>query len=270
MQETSDGIINVDISEVADFSFCPKYYDYRQSGMRTLMHEYNRALFSVYYKYLEALKNSSTGIKDVYRQLKTNWGISWIKEKTLAEIEVHSINPHLDSYGKRRRAGALAIEAFGNIMEEPQYPIAVRAMYSVPIIDHKINLVGIWDYIREILVDDEKHIQVVKFEEDVSKMKGGHKHQNSIDIVAMAYAFKKLFDKPFDVIIIDTNTGSIKGKVTKVDICEEEYKELEQTVVSYVKCIKNDIRLISPGIKCNVCEYREACYPEHFKGGKLI
>jgi hypothetical protein len=249
----------INIQDVIDFSFCPKFFDYRHHNEKTLIHEYNNAIERSYFKYIEELIQAPDKITNAFERLKTAWGNEWIREKDFRSIQILPINPAVDTYNIRRRTGIDSITNFYTIMrQDVQFPIAVNKDYRVNLYDN-IYITGNWHYIREIDAKPKKKIQIVKFLKEENRRCAIIQDRNDLDIISMCYAFDKCFGVDYEVILFDTH-GKAPKQYSIIPRTKNDYDLLINSVKAYIYCIDNDINLISPNQKCGICEYKNKCF----------
>ena len=150
------------IKDVLDFCWCPRYYDLKKNdpNHNNLKDLYDDALHKCFYEYLLALQNNT--LANRLETLKYRWGKEWIKQKKNSQILCTPSATKRDTYDAKRRAGIDAIITFDKLMDTPQYPILINKQYSLPITDN-ITLIGTWEYIREVEIDNNKTFQLLKF-----------------------------------------------------------------------------------------------------------
>lgn len=247
--------ITLDIKDVLDFSWCPKYYELKNNNPneRNLKEAYDLALHRCFYTYLTALQNDT--LSDSMRTLKYKWGKEWVKQKTNSEIICTPSAIKRDTYDAKRKAGIEAIITFDKLMNTPQYPILVNKPYSIHITDN-IVLKGTWEYAREIEINGEKIIQLIKFRTENNRFQVLGQMNHDLELTAAAYAFKQTFNvKDIQLVYVDI----YKKKMISSYRTQKDFDLLKSTIISVAKCIKYNIKCISPDKKCYHCEYRDAC-----------
>ena len=246
----------LDVKEILDFSWCPRYYDLKHENPneRNLKEAYDIALHKCFYQYLLALQNNTpSGIKT----LKYRWGKEWIKQKTNTEIICTPSALKRDTYDAKRKAGIDAIITFDKIMNTPQYPIIINKEYSIDI-TKDIALKGIWEYVREIEVNGSKVIQLMKFRTENNRFQILNQMNHDLELTAAALAFKDTFnisELEFQLVYVDI----YKKKMIASYRTDKDFKLLKNTVISVAKCLRDEIRCVSPDKKCYHCEYRDIC-----------
>lgn len=246
----------INVKDVIDYCWCPIYYNLkkRNSCEYNLKELYDKTLHDVFYSYLTALQRET--VRDRMGFLKFRWGKEWIKQKTNSEIICTPSAVKRDTYEYKRRAGIDAIITFSELMNDDQYPIIINKEYSIPIND-KIILKGKWEYVREIEKSDKtKSIQILKFRTESNKFQILSQMNHDLELTAASLAFKNMFNvDDFELLYVDIYKKKIVSSYrTKLD-----YDTLIKTVIDTVKCIKDNIELISPDKKCFHCEYRNEC-----------
>lgn len=247
----------VDIYDVMDFNFCPNYQKYRKEGRKTLIGEYNLALEKTYYSCLRTFINSPDRVNNVLGSLKAAWGAEWIGEQEYAALELGPINPEKDRKGSLRRSGWDVLEVFGDFLTEEQYPIMSDRPFQLALSD-SIILTGRWQYIREVGPEDNKRYQIVKILRDTPRRYNDPELDRGwLDLTAMAYAFKVIFDRDAELLVFDPHR--LKNRTTIAFRYKEDFEELKRIVFAYVKQRRNKLYYVSPDIRCSSCEYRDLC-----------
>lgn len=251
-----DNKLMIDIVDVRDFCFCPKYYDLKNKNrneinVRTL---YNKSLHRTFYAYLLALQENR--LDSTLEFLKYKWGKEWIKYKNTKDILVTRSSIWKDSHERLRKKGIDAIFNFNDIMlNDKQCPIIIGHKYQIEIIPNVI-LTGTYEYVRECTINNKKVIQLVKFITQTNRFNTNIARQFDIELMAAAYAFKETFNVDyFQAVTIEIETK----KTTINTYTDKEYDLLKQTVKNVVLSIQNNIKCISPDKQCYHCEYRNVC-----------
>lgn len=248
-------ILTLDIKDVIDFCWCPKYYELKHDNPseNNLKEAYDVALHKCFYAYLTALQNDT--LTDSIKTLKYKWGKEWVKQKSNSEIICTPSALKRDTYDAKRRAGIDAIITFNKLMSTPQYPILVNKRYSIQIAKD-IVLTGTWEYVREIDIQDKKVIQLMKFRTENNRFQVLSQMNHDLELTAAALAFNQMFNvKAVQLVYVDI----YKKKMMMSHRTQQDFNLLKETVISVAKCIKNNIRCISPDKKCYHCEYRDIC-----------
>ncbi len=249
-------MIDISIKEVMDFCFCPRYYDLKNADPNesNLKEVYDTTLHKCFYSYLRALQNGT--LKNSIEFIKYRWGKEWIKQKTNSELICTPSAHKRDTYDSKRKAGIDAIITFDKIMNEPQVPIIINKGYSVRVAK-SINLTGVWEYIREISINEEtKRFQILKIRSENNRFQIDSQIRYDLELTAAALAFKKMFDvDDFDLLFVDI----YKKKVSVSNRTQKDFNLLINTVKSVVFSIENNIRCVSPDKRCYHCEYRDIC-----------
>lgn len=246
--------LTLDIKDVIDYSWCPKYYELKNDNPneRNLKEAYDEALHRCFYTYLFSLQNDT--LTDSLKTLKYRWGKEWVKQKTNSEIICTPSALKRDTYDAKRRAGIDAILTFDKLMNTSQCPILINRQYSVQI--GNVTLTGTWEYVREVEIDGRKVIQILKFRTENNRFQVLSQMHHDLELTAAALAFNKMFNAPeVQLVYVDI----YKKKMMTSYRTEKDFKLLEETVTSVAKCIKHNIRCISPDKKCYHCEYRDIC-----------
>lgn len=237
-----------------DYCWCPKYYDLKNTNPNeyNLKEAYDVALHKCFYQYLYALQNNTLeGIKT----LKYRWGKEWIKQKTNTQVICTPSAVKRDTYDAKRKAGIEAIITFDKLMDTPQFPIIVNKSYSVQIAPN-IMLTGVWEYVREVEVNGQKVIQILKFRTENNRFQVLSHMHHDIELTAAALAFYETFNtQNVQLVYVDI----YKKKMIQSYRTQSDFKLLKDTVTSVVKCIQQGIRCVSPDKKCYHCEYRDTC-----------
>lgn len=253
-QQCTSEVLTLNIKDVLDFSWCPRYYDLKNDNPneRNLKEAYDTALHKCFYQYLLALQNDSLeGLKT----LKYRWGKEWIKQKTNSEIICTPSALKRDTYDAKRKAGIEAIITFDKLMNESQFPIIINKPYSIKI-DSDVVLTGIWEYVREVEVNNEKIIQIMKFRTENNRFQVLNQMHHDLELTAAALAFDQTFNaNTVQLVYVDI----YKKKMMASYRTNKDFELLKNTVTSVARCIKNDIKCISPDKKCYHCEYRDIC-----------
>lgn len=253
--QCTSAALKLDIKDVLDFSWCPKYYELKNKNPneRNLKEAYDIALHKCFYQYLLALQNDTL---DGLKTLKYRWGKEWVKQKTNSELICTPSAVKRDTYDAKRKAGIDAIITFDKLMSTPQFPILVNREYSIQIDD--VILTGTWEYIREIEIDGRKVIQLMKFRTENNRFQVVGQMSHDLELTAAALAFSKAFNQnnlEFQLVYVDI----YKKKMMVSYRTSKDFELLKETVTSVAKCIKNDIKCISPDKRCYHCEYRDVC-----------
>lgn len=255
----ADQEIRISIKEVLDFCWCPKYYElkHRTQNEYNLKEAYDNTLHKVFYAYLLALQNDT--LTKGIDFLKYRWGKEWIKQKTNSEILITPSSSKRDTHNSKRKAGIDAIITFDKLISTPQYPVIINKDYELKITDN-IILTGIWEYVREIEVGGENIFQVMKFRVENNRFQMTNLMDHDLELTAASLAFMKTFNvsEPPQLVYMDI----YKKKLVTSYRTQKDYDLLKQTVISVVKCIKHDIKCISPDKRCYHCEYRDMCVKE--------
>ena len=251
-------VLNLNIKDVLDFSWCPKYYELKNinPNERNLKEIYDIALHKCFYQYLLALQNNT--LLEGLKTLKYRWGKEWVKQKTNSELICTPSAVKRDTYDAKRKAGIDAIVTFDELMQDPQYPIIINKSYSIQITDD-IVLTGTWEYVREVEVDGVKTIQLMKFRTENNRFQVINQMSHDLELTAAALAFSETFNLnhiDFQLVYVDI----YKKKMTTSYRDNKDFDLLKNTVISVAKCIRNDIKCISPDKKCYHCEYRDVCF----------
>lgn len=247
----------IDIQDVMDFCFCPRFKKLKSNNNPTLLQEYNKALNKCYFSYIRNMMEcSGDKLEHSFEKLKTSWGKEWIKENDFKSIQILPVSPNVDTYSKRRRIGLETLTNFYELINKyNQYPITVNKQYEVEFKD--FVLTGSWDYIREIEINNRKRIQIIKIVQEETRHCSYITDRKDLDTIAMCYAFEQTFNiKDYDLVLLDSN----KNKYTVVHRTNKNYNMLINTIKYYKHCIDNDIYFISPDSKCGICEYKNKCF----------
>jgi len=211
------------------------------------------ALHRCFYSYLTALQNDT--LTDSLKTLKYKWGKEWVKQKTNAEIICTPSALKRDTYDAKRRAGIDAIITFDKLMNTPQFPILVNKKYSIKIANN-ITLTGVWEYVREIEVNGKKVIQLMKFRTENNRFQVLGQMNHDLELTAAALAFSQMFSaNDVQLVYVDI----YKKKMISSYRTQKDFDLLKKTVISVARCIRGNIRCVSPDKKCYHCEYRDVC-----------
>lgn len=248
--------LKIDIKDVLDFCWCPRYYDLKRKDPEecNMKEAYDKSLHKCFYQYLYNLQQNT--LKNTLEFLKYQWGKEWIKQKRNTEIILTPSAAKRDTYANKRTAGIDAIITFDNIMRQTeQFPLIINKPYELRI-SKGIILTGTWEYIREI-GDEVKVFQILKFKTENNRFQVNTQMQHDIELTAASMAFMQTFnvkDAP-ELIHADMYRKHLSSSYrTKGD-----YDLLRKTVISVAQCIKHNIRCVSPDKKCYHCEYRNVC-----------
>ena len=249
--------LSLNIKDVLDFSWCPKYYELKNNNPneRNLKEAYDIALHKCFYQYLLALQNDT--LLEGLKTLKYRWGKEWIKQKTNSELICTPSAAKRDTYDAKRKAGINAIITFDKLMQGSQYPILVNKNYSIRITDD-IILTGTWEYVREIEVEGKKVIQLMKFRTENNRFQVLSQMNHDLELTAAALAFSETFNLnhvEFQLVYVDI----YKSRMVASYRTQKDFNLLKETVISVAQCIRNNIKCISPDKKCYHCEYRDIC-----------
>lgn len=246
----------IDITDVKDFSYCPLYYDFKNNknvamSNRTL---YDQSLHKTFYAYLLALQENK--LDNTLEFLKYRWGKEWIKHKSVQDLLVRRSAFHYDTYENLRKKGIEAIFKFNDfILSEKQCPIIIGHKYQIEILPN-IILTGTYEYVREVTINNNKIIQVVRFTTTPNRLSTKIEKAFDLELIAMAYAFKETFNVDyFQVVSIDIESKRVFIRV----YTDKEYNLLKQTIQNTVISIQNNIKCVSPDKRCYHCEYRNVC-----------
>lgn len=247
----------INIQDIIDFCFCPRFKKLKGNNNPTLLQEYNKALNKCYFTFIRQMINKpNTNLENSFETLKTAWGKEWIKENDFKSIQILPVNPHVDTYSKRRRNGLVTLCNFYDLITKyKQFPITVNKSYEFQIDDFTIT--GSWDYIREVEVNKTKRIQIVKIIQEETRHCSYIQDRKDLDTIAMCYAFEKTFNiSDYDLVLLDAN----KNKQSIVKRSLKDYNLLINTCRYYKYCLDNNIYFVSPDIKCGICEYKNKCF----------
>lgn len=246
----------IDITDVKDFAFCPSYYELKNRNPNEINSKilYDQSLHKTIYAYLLALQEDR--LDSTLEFLKYRWGKEWIKYQNTKDILVTRSSIWTDTYEKLRRKGIDAIFKFNDIMlKDKQCPIIIGHKYQIEILPN-IILTGTYEYIRELTINEQKVIQVIKFITTPDNFDTNIAKKFNIELIAMAYAFKETFNVDyFQVVSINVDTK----RMLIASYTDKEYNLLKQSIKSAVLSIQNNIKCISPNKQCYHCEYRNAC-----------
>ena len=247
----------IDIKDVISFCFCPRFYKYfKRNNVINLRTLYDLSIHNTIYNYLYALQNDR--LKSTIEFLKYQWGKSWIsfRKNSLKDVLIEASSFNADTFENKRKKGIDAIFRFEEIMsKDRQLPLVVDHKYEIEILPN-IILTGSIEYVRELTVEDNKIIQVIKFVPEINQFVTHMQLKYNLELIAMSYAFEKLFTtKNFQPVTINIENGKIDTEF----YTEKEYNILKETVKSVIMCIQNDINCVSPNKQCYHCEYRNTC-----------
>lgn len=246
--------MKIDIKDIVDFCFCPKYYDLKRRredelNMKVL---YDESLHKVFYKYLMALQQGT--LENSLEFLKTRWGKEWIKNKKSSQIVLTPSAVKRDTYDAKRKQGIDAIITFDKLMNEPQFPVVINKPYELKINDD-LTITGVWEYIREVTRDDKKVIELVKIMTESNRFRVRKQMDNDLELIAADMAFNQTFNGTAELLYVDIYTK----KMVSSNRTAERQKMFIHTAKSVALCIKHNIRCVSPDNKCYHCEYRDEC-----------
>lgn len=255
--QCTSAVLELNIKDVLDFSWCPKYYELKNNNPneRNLKEAYDIALHKCFYQYLLALQNDT--LLEGLKTLKYRWGKEWVKQKTNSELICTPSAIKRDTYDAKRKAGIEAIITFDKLMSTSQFPILINKEYSIRISDD-IILKGTWEYVREVEIDGQKVIQLIKFKTETNKFQVMNHTQHDLELTAAALAFSKMFNQnnlDFQLIYLDI----YRKKMITSYRTQKDFELLKNTVINVAKCIRHNIKCISPDKRCYHCEYRDDC-----------
>jgi CRISPR/Cas system-associated exonuclease Cas4 (RecB family) len=255
-QQCTSAVLEINIKDILDYCWCPKYYELKNNNPneQNLKEAYDVALHKCFYQYLLALQNDTL---DGLKTLKYRWGQEWIKQRKNSEIICTPSALKRDTYDAKRKAGIDAIITFDKLMKTPQFPILINKQYSLKITDD-IVITGTWEYVREIEIDGQKVIQLMKFRTENNRFQVLSQMNHDLELTAAALAFSKTFNinqAEFQLVYVDIYKNKMMSSYRNI----KDFELLKETVISVVQCIKNKIRCISPDKKCYHCEYRDIC-----------
>lgn len=249
--------IRIDIKDVINFGFCPKYYKLKKEDNNPNMRDlYDESIHRVFYNYLNALQNGTLNKVNTY--LKTLWGKEWIKTNKYSDIMITSSSLQRDAYLQRLRDGNDSIFKFDEVISQGrQIPLMVNYRYEVEIIPNVI-LTGIFEYVREFLIDDNfRTIQLIKFIPNYNKYMLQVAMKYNLELIAMSYAFETLFNvkSPLQVLSFDVSHKRILTNIYN----HKHYEILKESIKNIIICIQNNIIVQCPDRKCFNCDYRKIC-----------
>lgn len=256
-QQCTSAVLELNIKDVLDFCWCPKYYELKNNNPneRNLKEAYDIALHKCFYQYLLSLQNDT--LVEGLKTLKYRWGKEWVKQKTNSELICTPSAIKRDTYDAKRKAGIEAIITFDNLMSTPQFPILVNKDYSIRI-SNDVILKGTWEYIREVEIDGKKVIQLIKFKTETNKFQVLNHTHHDLELTAAALAFSKTFNQnnlDFQLIYLDI----YRKKMITSYRTQKDFELLKNTVINVAKCMRHNIKCISPDKRCYHCEYRDSC-----------
>lgn len=241
--------------EIIDFCWCPRYYDLKKndSNPNNFKELYDNALHNCFYDYLVKLQNNN--VINSIETLKYRWGKEWVKQKRNSQILCTPSANKRDTYDGKRKAGIDAIITFDKLMDEPQFPILVNKQFSLPI-TNDITVIGTWEYVREIKINDKKVFQIMKFKTENNRFNVACNMNHDIELTIASKAFLEAFNvDSIQLVYMDI----YKKKLVPSVRTQKDYDMLKQTVISVAHCIKHNIRCVSPDKRCYHCEYRDIC-----------
>ena len=214
---------------------------------------YDIQLRSCIYKYLIKLQGDNLG-NNAIQYLKTEWGKAWIKEKSNANVILHTAFMK-DTYNNLRNFGIRAIIFFGDLIsKDKHFPIIINKNYEYEIGGVKVR--GVFEYISEIERNGETVFQVYHFNTLETKMATKDVPRNNIILLSEAHAFMDMFgQRNFELVSVDL----FNEKVYTSIMTKELDLMLKRTVCDAAKCMKMDINIKSPDSKCFHCEIRNRC-----------
>lgn len=217
---------------------------------------YNLSLHKTFYNYLLALQKDT--LKNTLDFLKLEWGKEWIAEKVNKKSDL-LVTPSAfkqDTWDNRRQTGIKCILNFDDIMmKDKQFPIVVDHRYQIEILPDVI-LTGKFEYIRELTVNDNKIVQIVKFVVNENHFTTTNAINKDLSQIAAAYAFNELFEP----VYFQNETIDVYNKKRTINIyTERDFNLLKKTINSVIMCLQNNIKCVSPDKKCYHCEYRNEC-----------
>ena len=247
--------IKISISDIIDFCFCPRYYDikHKHCNEKNIKDYYDETLHTTFYHYLIALQNGV--LINSLEFLKKQWGEEWIKQKTNREIIFTPSATSRDTHDNKRKMGIDAIITFDKLMNEPQVPIVINMPYELKVTD-KITVIGVWEYIREVPLQDNGHeFQIMKFRTENNKFQVNRQRYHDLELTSAYIAFKKKFRNEARLVYVDVYAKKIVPSFRG----DKDIKDFVHTIQSVAACLKHNIRCYSPDKKCYHCEYRDEC-----------
>ena len=247
--------ITLNIKDIADFCFCPKMYDIKNSKdyNKTLNDAYDESMHNTLYQCLYALQ--SDNLKYSIDFLKMSWGKAWIKTTKGSDLVLMKSSKKRDLYNSLRITGIESILKFDkNVLSDKQFPVVIDTEYTIDISD-TLKVKGTWEYIREIDTADGKKIQLIRFVTHSNQFFTRIQANYDLMLIGAGIAFKERFSNDVELIYIDIMSDKVISSVLTDDAIALFYK----TCKSVADCLRHNIRCVSHDSKCYHCECRNEC-----------
>ena len=254
--DTSNKIL-IDIKDVLNFGFCPRYYKLKKEDPNPNIKDlYDESIHRVFYNYLNSMENGTLNYVNTY--LKTLWGKEWIKTNKYSDMIITKSSANRDVYLELLRDGTESLFKFDEVIsKDRQVPLMVNYRYEVEILPN-IVLTGVFEYIREFIINDNfKTIQIIKFVPNHNKYMLQIAMKYNLELIAMSYAFEQLFNtkSPLQILSFDVRNKKVFTTVFN----QTNYNVLKESIKNIIICIQNNIIISSPDKKCFYCDYRKVC-----------
>lgn len=251
----------IDINEVLCYCKCPmlykfKYVDETNNKNINILEKYDYDIHKTLYSYFAIIQNKEIG---TLHALKKAWGEFWLKNKSPYDIIYSEPTSWRDTYDNKRKQGINAIFMFyQTFKDKPGIPIILNQKYKIAITKN-ITLTGTFELVRAVNIDDKDYIEIIDFKTN-DRAYNKISINNDIEITAMSYAFRKIFNTKENNVIY---YGIDKGKFESSTRSEADYDIMLNTISNVAKAIYNKMFYICPDEKCLSCPYKTKC-SEHF------
>ena len=243
----------ISINEIIDYSFCPMLYilkyktpEYKNKAIN-LLEKYDSDIHKVIYKALNQVQNNQQiNLKDI----KTNWGKEWIKDKRKANIVFGETLLTKDTYNVKRRKGLdLLMNFYYRFSSEQFTPLIINQEYKIQI-NKNLTLTNRIELVREM---EDGTIQLITFKCDdynsTSKL-------NDLKVMADYYICKSLFKtKKIKHYVYNLNKDTFyENNATKKMI-----NFFKCNIINIYKSIYNKLYYLNSGTHCYNCVYKKVC-----------
>lgn len=240
----------IDINEILDFLYCPLYYKFKATDVYTPYLKITEKYSSDIKKFMNAYNTFLAKDGEInINVVKSIFGSLWIGQKNKDDFIFIDTGDNRDTFSYYRKRGTDDTLKYHELsVKKPYIPLINNYSYKVEI-TKGLYLTGNIDLISQhkeeiILVN---YIPLSKFY-TLSEIK------NDINMMAMKYAYKKLFDSEPDKSL---NYIVDKGKYIESNKLNE--LKFKQTIINIAKIIKNNLIYCSSYDRCYKCNYKTMC-----------
>lgn len=227
------------------------YYKNKKLLDKTLIvDEYNRVLNQCYLNYIQGIRDKEKADINIMSEVfAKKWNKSLLKS-TSTSLDVERWN-----YQPLKDKGARTIVSFHKLMKDTiQCPICVFKTYISNI--NGISVSGSFDYIREVTIDDNTEIQLIKFNNIASSKTAQISIYENIELTSMIYAFENIFNCDiYSTLYIDIPSN----RIYHIQKTQNDIEIFKNTIINVYNSIKNNIYLYSPDNKCLKCPFKKQC-----------